>query len=243
MHKYRQRLYQSYVNEWRSSAVPSELTDLRPRKAYLRRLICSHFPANRNAVILDLGCGYGALVHFLRQEGYRNVRGVDHSLGQVEAASQLGIQGVEQGDLLDVLRATAAASVDVVVTFDVMEHFTKEELCDFTDEVVRVLGEGGRWIIHVPNAESPFGSRIRYGDMTHELAFTRESISQWLLASGFRRTHCFEDIPVVHGVRSAIRWVLWKWIRGLLRAYLLVETGAGSKGCIFSQNLLAVAEK
>ena len=37
----------------------------------------------------------------------------------------------------------------------------------------RALKPGGRWILHTANAESPFYGRVRYGDITHEQAFTQ----------------------------------------------------------------------
>lgn len=193
--------------------------------------------------MLDLGCGHGALLHFAREAGYTSLQGVDGSSQQVEAARRLGIAGVEEGDLRAVLSAQPDVSLDVVVAYDVIEHFTRDELLPFVDEVRRVLKAGGRWIIHVPNAESPFFGAVRYGDLTHEMAFTRNSLAQLLLASGFSEVSCFEDEPVVHGGKSALRWMLWKGIRSLLRLYVAVEAGDAGGAQIFSRNLLAVARK
>jgi len=158
-------------------------------------------------------------------------------------AVRLGIAGVVQGDLGEALAALADGSQAAVVSFDVIEHFTKDETIDFVDQVLRVLQPGGRWIIHVPNGESPFGGRSRFGDFTHEQAFTRGSLTQLLLASGFATVACYEDAPVVHGAASRVRALLWRPIRLALRLYLAVETGDTGRDAIFSQNLLAVAVK
>ena len=141
------------------------------------------------------------------------------------------------------LQAWEDQSADVIVAFDVIEHFTKDELLPFLDQVQRVLRKGGKWIIHVPNAEGPFGSRMRHWDFTHELGFTRTSMIQMLKSSGFSAVSCFEDTPIVHGLKSLVRWILWKMIRGGLRLYLAAETGAGERDCIFTQNFLTVAVK
>jgi hypothetical protein len=85
--------------------------------------------------------------------------------------------------------------------------------------------------------------RIRYGDFTHELCFTRTSLSQLLLSSGFQQANCFEDQPVPHGMKSAVRWALWKVFRNLLRLYVAAETGDSGHNAVFSQNLLCVAFK
>lgn len=240
---YRTRIYANYVQAREKPLAPRALAGLVPRAPYLRKLIRTHFPADKDAVIIDLGCGHGALIHFARETGYHNVRGVDGSAEQVAAAERLGIEGVEEGDVAEALHNTSDASQDVVIAFDLIEHFTKAEVIPLVDEVFRVLKPGGRWIVHVPNAEGPFGARIRYSDFTHELAFTRTSLDQLLRASGFARVDCFEDRPVPHGLKSFVRAGLWNVIRVQLLFYTAVETGVFDRKAAFSQNLLAVAMK
>jgi cyclopropane fatty-acyl-phospholipid synthase-like methyltransferase len=189
-----------------------------------------------------LGCGHGAAVHFVQTAGYQNVIGVDRLPEQVKEAQRLGIAGVIEGDLLETLESLSDESVDLIVAFDVIEHFTKDELVPFVDEVNRVLSKGGKWIIHTPNGESPFAGRMRYGDFTHEQTFTRTSLEQLLIASGFSLVTCCEDAPIPHGVMSTVRWILWKIFRGGLRVFVAAETGS-LDDCIFSQNLLTADVK
>jgi 2-polyprenyl-3-methyl-5-hydroxy-6-metoxy-1,4-benzoquinol methylase len=219
------------------------LEGLKPRLPYLQKLIRQHFPHNRNAAILDLGCGHGALIHLAQQAAYINLRGVDVSPAQVAAAKELGIKNVEQGDIMEVLANESDEAFDCLISFDLIEHFNRNELIPLVDQVHRVLKPGGRWIIHTPNAESPFGMRMHYWDITHELAFTRTSLSQLLLSSGFSLLDCYEDQPIPHGAISLFRWSLWKIIRLFLRFCLAIETGDTGRDAIFSQNLLAVAVK
>jgi SAM-dependent methyltransferase len=240
---YRTRIYNAYVNARQQALAPDSLAGLKPRLPMLKKLVRQHFPPDVNVEILELGCGHGALIHVARQMGYRNMHGVDRTLEQEAAARRLGIDGVEQGDVMKTLSKKTDGSLDCIVAFDLIEHFTKNELIGLVDEVCRVLRPGGRWIIHTPNAESPFGNRILFGDFTHELAFTRTSLAQVLLSSGFSKVSCFEDQPVVHGIKSAARWALWKVFRNLLRLYLAAETGDSGRDAIFSQNMLCVAFK
>jgi len=237
----RERLYASYVSSGQAPA-PRTLDGLAPRIPYLRSLVDRHFPRERDARIFEVGCGYGALIHVARERGYANASGVDVSREQVDAAAALGITGVACADLGASLAAKPAGSLDVVVAFDVLEHFSRDELIPFVDAVHRALAAGGRWIVHVPNGESPFFGQVRYGDLTHELAFTRQSLRQLLLASGFERVDVFEDAPVPHGMRSRIRAILWSWFRTGLRLAAAAETGEAS-GHVFTRNLLAVAFK
>ena len=243
MSDYRKRIYDTYASARRQPYVPDTLEDLKPRRPYLKRLIRDTFPHDRNSAILDLGCGWGGLIHLARQEGYQNIRGVDRSEEQVAAAKNLSIDGVERGDAIEALAKEKIAAIDCLVTFDLIEHFNRNELISLVDEAHRVLNDNGCWIIHTPNAESPFGMRIRYGDLTHELAFTQSSLSQLLLSSGFSIVDCYEDQPIPHGVKSTIRFFLWKVIRRLLFSYIIIETGDTDSDAIFSQNFLAVAYK
>ncbi len=238
MEPYRQRLYQDYVAA--GSPGPDRLA---PRAAHLQSVIRRHFPPDKDAAILDVGCGHGALLHFARQAGYHNTAGIDCSPAQVAEARRRGITGIIEGNVLQVLDSFASESQDVVIAFDVIEHFTKDELLGCLDQINRVLKTGGKLIIHAPNGTSPFCGAIRYADFTHELAVTRESMTQLCQACGFSQISCFEDQPVPHGLKSGIRWLLWKVIRGLLRSYVAVETGVMDSGMIFSQNLFCVAIK
>jgi hypothetical protein len=54
---------------------------------------------------------------------------------------------------------------------------------------------------------------------------------------------CREHKPVPHGIKSAVRWMLWKMIRSGLRFNIGAETGAAESECIFSQNFLVIAVK
>jgi 2-polyprenyl-3-methyl-5-hydroxy-6-metoxy-1,4-benzoquinol methylase len=218
------------------------------RAPMLRKIIREHFPKEGSTSILDLGCGHGVFLHFIREAGYTDVSGVDGSPEQVAEAARLGIEGAFEGDLIETLHSLKDQSKDVIIAFDVIEHFTKAELLPFVDEVYRVLRSEGKWIIHTPNGdtpngESPFGGRMFFGDFTHEMAYTRTSITQLLLASGFSEVICREDTPIAYGLKSVVRWTLWKCFRTALRLYLAAETGSCERECILTQNFLTVAMK
>lgn len=243
MSKFRNRIYGHYVATSGETSRLTSVADLDGRRPTMEHVVDSYFPPDKASVILDLGCGHGTLVHFARQRGYHAMRGVDVSPQQVALAARLGIEGVVEGDLSATLAALPAESVDAVVAFDVIEHFTKDELVDFVDAVQRVLRKGGRWIIHAPNGASPFVGAIRYGDFTHELAFTRSSLEQLMLASGFSRLTCHECAPRVHGVKSAVRVVAWKLARLALQFIDTTETGELRRDSILTRNLYAVVWK
>lgn len=238
---YRQRLNDAYLSTHFGRIRTPDLVGIRRDFPFFRRHFLPHLPRDERSQILDLGCGYGSMLYTLRRHGYSNVAGVDISPEQVQLASRLGIEGVVQADLLAHLR-TRPAAYDVILAIDVLEHFSKSELIDVVDAVAAALRPGGRFIVHTVNAESPFFGRLRYGDLTHELALTSRSIGQLLRLGGFEAVAVYEIAPAVHGVSSAARRAVWGGLRGLLGLYLAAETGT-IRGHILSQNLVAVAVK
>ncbi|MNC85900.1 hypothetical protein D3C83_15190 [compost metagenome] len=124
---------------------------------------------------------------------------------------------------------------------DVLEHVTPAELLATLDGALRILRPGGCCLAHLPNAEGLFGMRIRYGDFTHEQAFTARSSTQVFRAAGFAAVQCFEDRPVVHGPVSLARRALWTL--GMLPYRLLLAAETGETQFILSQTLLVKATK
>jgi hypothetical protein len=148
---------------------------------------------------------------------------------------------VKRQGLEDYLESVDTETVDVVVLMDVLEHLTRQELFDILDQVFRVLRPDGRCIASMPNAEGLFGMRVRYGDLTHETAFTPRSANQAFSSVGFRTVQCSEVRPVRHGLVSTVRWLLWHL--GTLPSRVLLAAETGEVSFILSQTMYAVALK
>lgn len=238
---YRARLYQYYVSRHLGTFREISAASLERQRHTYRYHFGKWLPRDKNANILDIGCGYGAFVYFLRREGYANVRGIDGSEEQVRQAKDLGIPNVIVADLREYL-ATHRQQYDLISALDVLEHFTKPELFGVLDAIYASLKEGGGILMQSPNGDSPYVSWIYFGDLTHQLAFTRSSVTQALLVTGFREVEVLPLEPVPHGVRSVTRWMLWKIIKQMIRLYLVVEQGVTGSG-IFTANLCAFGRK
>ncbi len=239
--EYRKRLYEIY--ESRPRPVRSEIRPETVEKQFpvwesrFRR----HLPPDLAVPVIDIGCGSGGFVHYLRRAGYSDVRGIDISGEQVSAARSLGIPGVTREDLREHLAANRAV-YGAVAARDLIEHFTREEVIDILILVRESLRPGGVLLIQTVNLESPFSLRYRWGDLTHESGFTSYSLEAALLLAGFSRAESFSAPPVFrYSLKSAVRSVLWKGIEGLWRFALMVESGQG-RG-IFTANLVTVARK
>lgn len=237
----RRRLYGVYVSShlgtYRDISLDAFRQDRRIFEAHLAR----HLPADRQAPILDLGCGYGSFLHYLSRKGYGNAQGVDVSEEQIAAARRLGVERAQVAEAAAFLEARPGA-FDLIVALDFFEHFSKDEVLHLLDCAREALRPGGRLILRVPNGDSPFASWIRYADFTHELMFTPASVRQVLRAAGFTPLGVYPLEPVVHGPASLARWLLWKGVKQLARLYLLIEQGTIGSG-VFTSNLLAMGRR
>lgn len=197
-------------------------------------------PHNKNAKILDLGCGDGGFILWLRSLGYTNVQGIDISPEQVNLTKTNGVKDVAVGDFFQTL-PSQKDSFDVIIARDVLEHVSKDRVVDALSLIRESLHNDGNFIAQTVNAENLLWGRLRYGDFTHELAFTKNSLQQVLYISGFTKVRAYSQRPVVHGLKSLVRYVLWELFEMLLRIYLIVETGSGD--AILTQNVVVDARK
>lgn len=238
---WKSRLYETYVSSGHAGSIDIHEAEklFRPRKAYLMNIIAKHFPPDRSVRILDLGCGHGAFLYFLSRAGYQDVCGIDISSEQIELAHRLGIDNARLGKLEEFLLEQGDSCVDVVLAMDILEHLTKQELFIALEGIRRVLKPNGFCIAHVPNAEGLYGMRVRYGDMTHEQAFTPRSATQMFLTAGFHEIQCYEDKPVVHGIASLMRRIIWDV--GTLYDRMLLTAETGVKAGVLSQNMVIKA--
>lgn len=238
MEDWKSEFYKKYSTYF-GTKFPVDLTKI--SRPYGRHIIKSCFPINKDARILDMGCGKGGFIQVALEYGYSNILGVDVSDEDVSFAHEMGIHQVKQGEIVEYLNLTESETFDVVLYLDVIEHFIRPEILTILKESYRILKPGGVIIIHVPNAEGFFGSRIRYSDITHEQAFTSKSLSQILTYSGFKSFKCFEDKPLFHSIVSTIRRVIWEVSTLPIRLIHAAETGVFTVS--LSQNILFRAIK
>lgn len=91
---------------------------------------------------LDVGCGNGSLVYFLRLFGI-DAYGVDLSKHAVELAGQKVKPYLRIGDVTDI--PYKDNQFDLVLTFDVLEHVERDKIKKAIEETVRV---SRRYIFH-----------------------------------------------------------------------------------------------
>jgi SAM-dependent methyltransferase len=221
--QYRKKIYERYV-----SLLKTEVRDFDeaesiawgvPYERYLRGWLPNH----KEGFIIDIACGSGKLLHFFQRQGFKNIQGIDISPEQVAIARQF-VDNVQEGDVLAFL-GEYENHFDLITGIDIVEHLKKDEVCRFFEICHKALKKGGRLILQTPNADSPWSMSYRYGDFTHENCFNIASLSQLFNLYGFKGISGREAGPVVHGVFSFFRFIMWRVVWVILALWNMIETG------------------
>jgi len=233
---YRAALYSSYV-QGHQGVLPE-----RPNLPRMAADVLRHLPPGQtSAAILDVGCGQGMLIRFLRRNGYDDVSGIDVSADQVALALQLGTPNVEQADLFE-FADRGPPTCDVVVALDVIEHFDRADVQRVFETFARLLRPGGKLVLRTPNGGSPYSGRHQFSDLTHGLIYTDRSLEQIAAVTGFTDIRVYPVRPVGSGALQRLRRILWAIIEPLIVAPLIIETGQLRRHVV-TQNLVCTATK
>lgn len=178
-------------------------------------------PDDRNISCLDLGCGPGFFLYYLRRRGFQQIEGVDLSPEHVAVGGQVGLP-IALGDALDFMRRVQLERkhYGLIVMTDVLEHLSLEKILEILRLTVSSLHDTGRLFLQVPNAASVLSNYSCYMDITHQRLFTEDSLRQVLLQSGFTHVQWERYInPTVAGllqraVRRAVYWMLYRLLDG-----------------------------
>jgi 2-polyprenyl-3-methyl-5-hydroxy-6-metoxy-1,4-benzoquinol methylase len=241
MTDYKADLYQSYVTTHTAHRKGAgSVADFTNRTFIYDQQLGRFLPENKAAKILDVGCGNGSIVWWLQQRGYTAAAGIDISQEQIAIGQELGVQNLVCGDLIPFLQKHAG-TYGFIIARDVLEHFTKTEVVQIVQSINTALAPSGHLLIHVPNGESPFGGRVRYGDFTHELAFTTNTVTQLGKEYGFAAVQVYPSFFYGRGLRELGRKWLWALLQRYYKTLLFIETGKNPY--IVTQNLLALFTK
>ena len=182
--------------------------------SFVRKDIAPLLPS-RSDEVLELGCGAGGTLGWLKSDGY-----AQHTTGMelcAEPASiaRTRVDKVLEGDVNATMGQLPVEGFDLVLCLDVLEH-----LVDPWETVKRLYGltrTGGTLIVSLPNIQHYkvvlpllFKGDWRYKeegimDRTHLRFFSRQSATEMLVNAGFKITACIDS-----GYNSRRLFKLWK---------------------------------
>ena len=177
----------------------------------------------KNAKVLDIGCGRGLLLRAFQQQGC-DVTGTEFSDGACRFAREVLKLPVRVGLLPDL--NFPANSFDIVVMWHVLEHVSDPR--PMVAEVARILRPGGMFLVAVPDFGSPEAQLTKGGwfhlDCPRHLSHhTRESLSRIVQEAGLAPAWVSSLAPEYDSfsfVQSLLNWLgarpnlLYNWLRG-----------------------------
>ena len=134
--------------------------------------------------VLELGCGTGLFLAYLKAKGVSDVVGVDSDAKACEFMPPEIAERVIVGDIWDAV-AGFDRQFDRIALFDVLEHFSHAEGRRLLAALRPLLKSDGRIVIRVPNAASPWGLQYQFGDLTHKAMYGPGGLSHLALAAGY----------------------------------------------------------
>jgi len=176
-------------------------------------------PEEHSSHWLDLPCGFGNFLYFLRQQGCQNISGYDLDPEQVRLAQMLELPAVE-GDAFDILN-NPTESYDCIASIDLLEHLDRDSAINFLELCYQRLRPGGVLFLRVPCADGPFGARVRFNDLTHEWSMTSNVLRAMLEMISFEGVEILDERPQPYNIRNRVRLFLFYIARFLANGFVM----------------------
>jgi len=161
IHEYK-KMYDIEENYWWFAAKRNILID-----------IIKKLPLSRHGKILDVGCGTGIIVNYLKE--IRPTVGVDFSLEGIKFCRERNLKGTVLGNVMCL--PFHDESFEVVTCFDLIEHF--EDDLTAIKEIARICKKGGFIIITVPAYQSLWS--IHDVSLHHKRRYSISSFNKLLI--------------------------------------------------------------
>lgn len=231
---YRQIAYQRYGD--------FEPCDYSAFADYYRRKLANHLSIQQDWHCLDLACGFGNFLSYLRQAGVQSYIGIDSSVDATNGARQeFGEQHVVQGDAFEYI-ASVDNRIDFISALDFVEHMGKNDLYKLLYLANARQPLNGLLLVRTPNANGLFGTAARYADITHEVCFTPASLGDVLSRCGYSVQTVWEDGPAIGSFKQTMHWIAWQFVRFGIRLVNAAETGSWGDG-VLTRNMWVLARK
>lgn len=193
----------------------------------------------RGKRVLEIGFGNGSFLAWAKSEGAQ-ICGLEINPDMLAAAAQHGY-AARNASLAELV--AEAATYDLIVAFDVIEHWDTDELIANFRAVAALLADGGLFLARFPNGHSPFGRIYQHGDFTHKSVISHYKI-------GYLATLSQLDVVRVSNVRrvssrpGALRALRHRWM-ALRRAWIerSISRLYGTDRLPLDPNLVAVLRK
>lgn len=184
--------YNNYKTSLTNKFIPSN-KQYEVYENYYRKNILKYLPSDKNAKIIDLGCGLGHCLYFLKSNDYINISGIDLVKENVEYCNLKGFE-VRQENIINYI-SSSNEKVDAFILSNVLEHFSYQEITNIINSLYRLLNKDGRIVIIIPNCNNIYGLATYFSDITHKSPLTEKSFEDLILNTQITK-FSFENLIV-----------------------------------------------
>jgi SAM-dependent methyltransferase len=181
--------YYQTMSKYEDTATPAKWSG---RYEIIGNYIAKYI-AGKSKRIVDLGCGHGNQLAYLKHLGYTNLCGVELSAKNCRLLNGIGIQSVAKA-IENVSVTDLPSKGDYIIIDGVLEHSANPGLQ--VKKIRELLSDSGGVFACVPDARM-FGTTARYPfaefSVEHINFFTVETLSLLFQRYGFRLVDVLED--------------------------------------------------
>lgn len=213
---------EEYRNELEGSSEEEKFYELHDKET-LDKLNYTGTTIFRNKVVADIGCGCGAFLDYISGVA-REVVAVEPSLKYRNIMSRKGFSTYSYADEAKKLYAN---KIDVITSFDVIEHVQSPE--SFIKDVYDLLTAGGKAIIGTPT-DAPVMRSLLGKDYEKKRLFSTQHL--WILSEKNLRIiseKCgFKNIDIKYyqryGIDNMLGWLKDKEPKSEIKQKFITET-------------------
>ncbi len=241
-----------YKTSFSNNIDRGELKDIAHLERHLSPAIDLNYrkflPQRKDAKILDIGCGWGYFLYYLKKNGYSDIKGIDleEHAGRIEFVRNNVTKNIEGISNLEEYLNSHRNEYDWIMLQQVIYYFNREDLLPIMRGIKNSLKLGGILIVETFNGSLLTSAFIQNTDYQRKLIFTEYSLATLLQDAGFELEDLF---GMVFGFKKSPKSIIWMAIQRiwvlLLKLVYILERGVDPqrRPHIFSKHLIAIAKK
>lgn len=199
-------------------------------------------PADRDAAILDLGCGDGRVLRFLSAKGFRQVWGVDRDADSLASIGTLPGVTLECNEVgLDYLHQQRGR-FRLIILKQMIYYVERSEILAFMQALRDALTDDGAILVEYFNASLLSSRMTELKDPFIRTAYTEHAMRRLFAASGLHLWFTGGERRSAGRLRSRVYDALRATWVALLQAVYILERGYDSElPRIYTKSIIAVA--